>query len=135
MLNETQIKRAGVIATRSEKNGDSPVLQAVEIAKAVSLMVQKRHRYFCGLESLEISDSKWSYRGVEQPNPKARGFFLSPDSQNGEFYWMLRAAGFQHHFRMAEYHWGVRKGNIILTYTEGDVDVFEEPVGYKSPKS
>ncbi len=88
----------------------------VAAAHFVSKLIEKRHRYSCGIEQLEIGE-----------NGKAIGFFNSPDSQNGEFYYALRDVGFGHHFRMAEYHWGVRKGNIILTYTEGDLAVYVEP--------
>jgi hypothetical protein len=133
MLDTKDIKKITTLGRNDYKQ--KTLESVVHLAQLVNQVLIKKHRYSCGLESLEISTNKWSYRGIEQPNPKAHGFFNSPDGQNGEFYWALRDAGFAHHFRMAEYHWGVRMGKIILTYTEGDVDIFEEPVGYKSPNS
>lgn len=98
---------------------------AVAAALFISKLVEKRHRYSCGIERLEINESG---KGV--------GFFNSPDSQNGEFYYALCELVFRNHFRVAEYYWGVRLGNskILLTYTEGDIAVFVEPEGYKPPK-
>ena len=96
--------------------GNQTVGTVVAIAIAVSKIVEKRHRYSCGIERLEV-----------QENGKGVGFFNSPDYQNSEFYDALREAGFGPHFRKAPYHWGVRKGNIILTYTEGDLAVYVEP--------
>ena len=132
MLEIKQVKQAlKSLAQVQEVSVES----VVNIAKIVSREVAKKHRYNCGIDTLEISDSKWFYKGIEQPNPKARGFFESPDGQNGEFYYSLKDVGFTHHFYMAEYYWGVKKGNVILTYTEGDLDVFERPIGnYQSPK-
>lgn len=129
MLKQSEIKK-----TLKLIKGGETVWNICEIATAVSKILEKNHRYSCGLESLEVKDGKWSYNGIEQPNQKAGGFFESPDGQNGEFYYALKDVGMEHHFFNAEYHWGVRKGNIILTYTEGDIDVFERPVGYTSAK-
>jgi hypothetical protein len=97
----------------------------VAVAEAVSKVVEKRHRYNCGLERLEVGESG-----------KAYGFFNSPDGQNGEYFSALKEVGFRHHFYQAEYYWGVRLGNskIILTYTEGDIAIFVEPVSYQAPK-
>jgi len=130
MLEINEVKRI----VKNYKTTPVTVEGVARIAEQVSKLVERRYRYSCGLEEFRFTE-KWSYNFVEQPNAKIYGFFNSPDGQNGEFYWALRDVGFAHHFRMAEYHWGVRMGKIILTYTEGDVDVFEEPVGYKSPKS
>ena len=133
MLKPKDIKRINaMIKAVGEPN--HTVGTVVEIARAVSTLIEQNHRYSCGLET-GILANRWSFKGVEQPNVKASGFFNSPDSQNGEFYYALKKVGLRHHFYNAEYHWGVRLGKIILTYTEGDVDVFEEPVGYKSPKT
>ena len=121
MIEEKDIKHvAGLIqAIRANET----VGAVVALAQKVSKLVEKRHRYACGIERLEVNESG---KGV--------GFFLSPDGQNGEFYYALLDVGFRHHFRVAEYHWGVRLGKIILTYTEGDLAVFVEPEGYKAPK-
>lgn len=133
MLETKDIKKITTLGRNDYKQ--KTLESVVHLAQLVNQVLVKKYRYSCGLESLEISTGKWLYRGIEQPNPKARGFFNSPDGQNGAFYYALRDAGFQHHFYMAEYHWGVRMGDVILTYTEGDIDVFERPETYQHPKS
>lgn len=132
MLNEKKIEHFRKVVKAI--GADHTVGTMITVAQEVSKLIEKDHRYACGLET-GIVEGRWSYKGIEQPNTKASGFFNSPDGQNGEFYYALKQVGCLHHFYMAEYHWGVRLGKIILTYTEGDIDIFEEPVGYKAPKS
>lgn len=128
MLNEKDIKKTLKLISKNET-----VFAIGEIATAVSKILEKSYKYSCGLTHLD-GGHKWSHNGIKQPTTKASGFFESPDGQNGEFYYALKDIGMEHHFFNAEYHWGVRKGNIILTYTEGDIDIFERPVGYTSAK-
>ena len=130
MLNIPQVKKI-LPATKKDQTVES----VCKIIETVSEMINRKYRYGCGITELSVSNTSWSYKGVDQPNDKATGFFESPDGQNGEFYYALLDVGFSHHFRNAEYHWGVRMGNIIVSYTEGDIDVFEKPSNdYKSPQ-
>lgn len=114
MLEIKDIKKALSVLSKTEKGQEVDVAIVIKVAKAVSQILEKRHRYTCGIESLEINE-----------NGNGVGFFLSPDGQNGEFYYALIDVGFRRHFYQAEYHWGVRKGDIVLTYTEGDLSVYK----------
>jgi hypothetical protein len=106
-----------IVSVMKAIEGNHTVGTIVGLAVAVSnKIIEPRHRYSCGVERLEVGE-----------NGKAIGFFNSPDGQNGEFFRALLSVGCQRHFYKAEYHWGVRKGNIILTYTEGDLAVYVEP--------
>lgn len=58
---------------------------------------------------------------------KWRGFFLSPDGQNGELYYALRQLGYVTRKYDAEYYWSVREKDTdwVIAYTEGDVDIYQ----------
>lgn len=79
-------------------------------------IIQKRTRYNCGL----IMDA---YEKGLISN-QTRYFFESPDGQNGELYSELRKLGYSDAGYNAEYYWKVSKDDYIISYTEGDIDIY-----------
>ncbi len=91
------------------------VADAVEKLEYCNRQIQARHRYHCGIEEIRYNDE----------GTKATTFFLSPDGQNGELFYELCRNGFQKAGYGAEYFWKVRNGDVYISYTEGDVSIYE----------
>lgn len=87
--------------------------------------IKRKHRYPCGLETETLAGELQSNTGVHAD--RARYFFSSPDGQNGELYYALRALGLESAGYNAEYYWKLRdpKTGWMLSYTEGDVDIYQ----------
>ena len=111
----------GAITTK-DIGQDKDILQAVKDFGNANAEIKKRHKYHCGMESLRPATYGYS------------SFFLSPDGQNGELYSELikmkyRSAGFN-----APYFWKVRKGQVFITYTEGDVSIYKRELSTNEVK-
>ena len=76
MLTEKDIKS---FKHFSEKWLDKETVEyVVAAAEHVSRLLEKQYRYACGLEGINILESG-----------NGRGFFNSPDGQNGAYYYVL----------------------------------------------
>lgn len=97
------------------KKNTPTIQQAIQDLKDANTRVASRHNYFCGLEhdSIKVRD-----------NGSVRAFFHSPDYQRAELYHDLRAHGYTHSMMEADYYWRVRRGDLFIGYTEGDVDIY-----------
>lgn len=85
--------------------------RVIEDLKKANQQIVKRHRYSCGLASEEVRASIGC----------GDLFFESPDGQNGELYYELKKLGWRNAGYSAEYYWKVRKGNWLISFTEGDI--------------
>jgi len=96
--------------------GSMDIHSAAHQLMCASTEIQKNAGYACGVEYLRLSEDKMMYSG----------FFLSPDYQNDELYCALKMLpGWQSAGYAAAYHWKVRNGNIYISYTEGDLSIYE----------
>lgn len=60
---------------------------------------------------------RWAVAAHREKEPC---FFSSPDNQNGQLYWGLRALGFSIGVYDAPYKWRVMRDGVTVEYTEGD---------------
>jgi len=81
-----------------------------DIEKADKI-IKKRYRYECGLVS----------EAVKNEIGCGDLFFESPDYQNDDLYYELRKLGWRNSGYAACYHWGVSKGDLKITFVEGDI--------------
>lgn len=88
---------------------------AVWDLQAANKRITKRHKYSCGLEADSIQT---------RHNGTVRAFFSSPDYQNEELYHDLKSHGYTHSMYEARYYWRVRRGDMFIAYTEGDIDIY-----------
>ncbi len=81
--------------------------------------IAKRHKYNCGIET--------DQQAKELKDDRATFFFLSPDRQDSELYQELKNLKWLNKKYEAGYYWQVRKDDIIISYTEGDVYITIKP--------
>lgn len=82
---------------------------------AANKLVRARANYMCGLTDLKFREDERGYRG----------FFSSPDRQDSELYYALLKMKYRSSGYNAPYHWKVSKGNIFISYTEGDIGIYQ----------
>ena len=94
------------------------LLEALAVLARCDKEIKASHRYACGVEHLiEIEEGLY------------RGFFLSPDYQNGELHAKLLREGFRSGKYEAPYFWRVWHGDVTISYTEGDIAVYVKNYG------
>lgn len=98
--------------------------QAVAAVESADAKIKAATRYACGI------DGPWQHT-----EKKSRVFFSSPDNQNGQLYWGLRALGFSGGGYEAPYKWRIARDGAVVEYVEGDLYVYEEAVLPRSQRA
>lgn len=99
--------------SHSRKNTMTQIQQSIKDLKTISDDLMERAGYRCGVESIKMTG-----RGFKT-------FFLSPDRQDGSLYLTLIKMKYRHKKFDAPYHWQVERGGVIISYTEGDVEIYK----------
>jgi hypothetical protein len=103
------------VAKRVPDTKNFTIARAIDSLEAANNKIVKEAGYSCGLENFP-----------RQRGKVVTGFFSSPDYQNEKLYYTLIKDGWRNAGYGAAYYWKVRRGPVILGYSEGDITIWEE---------
>jgi len=94
---------------------DLNLTMALHELKIANDIVKSKHSYDCGLTGKERYFKGYIYL-----------FFESPNYQNEELFYLLRMNGWRSAGFAAPYHWNVKKQGVFISYSEGDISIYNK---------
>jgi hypothetical protein len=102
--------------TRTPDTKNFTVGRGIKSLKEVNDQIKVDYDYSNGLDD----EPKMNADGI------VTAFYVSPDYQNERLYYTLIQDGWRNAGYNAPYYWKVRRGKVVLTYTEGDISIYED---------